>query len=87
MKQNSFQCYFRQDCLAAHNNHRAKHGVPALKLNSELNGAAQVLIYQKKVMMMHGVFDLNGTTFKMLFLMKRYTAMNYEYLILILRSM
>merc|ERR1712055_57142 len=32
---------FRQDSLAAHNTYRAKHGVPALKLNDELNALAQ----------------------------------------------
>merc|ERR1712203_260547 len=32
---------FRQDSLAAHNAYRAKHGVPALKLNDELNDVAQ----------------------------------------------
>jgi len=32
---------FRQDSLTAHNAYRAKHGVPALKLNDELNDVAQ----------------------------------------------
>jgi len=32
---------FRQDSLAAHNAYRAKHGVAALKLSSELNALAQ----------------------------------------------
>merc|ERR1711994_555814 len=32
---------FRQDSLAAHNVYRAKHGVPDLKLNNELNALAQ----------------------------------------------
>merc|ERR1712109_213617 len=32
---------FRQDSLTAHNTYRAKHGVPALKLNDELNDVAQ----------------------------------------------
>merc|ERR1711963_758549 len=32
---------FRQDSLTAHNVYRAKHGVPALKLNDELNDVAQ----------------------------------------------
>merc|ERR1712126_749088 len=32
---------FRQDSLTAHNAYRAKHGVPALKLNNELNDVAQ----------------------------------------------
>merc|ERR1712055_148419 len=32
---------FRQDSLAAHNTYRARHGVPALKLNDELNALAQ----------------------------------------------
>merc|ERR1712203_512450 len=32
---------FRQYSLAAHNAYRAKHGVPALKLNNELNDVAQ----------------------------------------------
>merc|ERR1712241_1176656 len=31
---------FRQDSLAAHNVYRAKHGVPDLKLNNELNALA-----------------------------------------------
>ena len=34
--------YLRQDSLTAHNAYRAKHGVPALKLNDELNDVAQV---------------------------------------------
>ena len=34
--------YIRQDSLTAHNAYRAKHGVPALKLNDELNDVAQV---------------------------------------------
>merc|ERR1712168_545392 len=32
---------FRQDSLTAHNSYRAKHGVAALKLSSELNALAQ----------------------------------------------
>merc|ERR1712165_544107 len=32
---------FRQDSLTAHNVYRAKHGVPDLKLNNELNALAQ----------------------------------------------
>merc|ERR1711963_368094 len=32
---------FREDALTAHNAYRAKHGVPALKLNDELNDVAQ----------------------------------------------
>ena len=34
--------FFREACLVTHNTHRAKHGVPALKLSSELNMVAQV---------------------------------------------
>ena len=34
--------YLRQDSLTAHNAYRAKHGVPALKLNDKLNDVAQV---------------------------------------------
>ena len=36
--------FLREACLVTHNTHRAKHGVPALKLSSELNMVAQVTI-------------------------------------------
>ena len=39
------KCWHRQDSLTAHNTYRAKHGVPALKLNDELNALAQVLFH------------------------------------------
>ena len=42
---------FRESCLATHNTHRAKHGVPALKLSSELNRVAQVIIMVMIILM------------------------------------
>ena len=38
----------RQDSLAAHNVYRAKHGVPDLKLNNELNALAQVRVFWRQ---------------------------------------
>ena len=32
---------FEEDCLKAHNEYRAKHGVPSLKWNSQLRDDAQ----------------------------------------------